>query len=156
MNQKFSRGDNNMPCFYTTFIRTGRSAVRVEGCKYALTLEGAAHFADLPLRCMQREFPYKTGIAFPDSSLAVKPKDYHPAFYGCYDWHSSVHGHWMLVRLLKLFPAMPRAGEIRSKLKRICQRKNIRAEMKIFSMKDNTSFELPTAGPGCCNCTANY
>lgn len=72
--------------------------------KYQLTMEGAAHFADLPLRCMQREFPYKTGVAFPDSTLAVKPKVYHPAFYGCYDWHSSVHGHWMLVRLLKLFP----------------------------------------------------
>jgi hypothetical protein len=58
-----------------------------------LTPAGAAHFADLPLRCMQREFPYKTGISFTDSTLAVKPRLYHPAFYGCYDWHSSVHGH---------------------------------------------------------------
>src|ERR1700722_19614508 len=63
---------------------------------YQLTLAGAEHFPDLPLRCMQREFPYKTGVAFPDSTLAVKPREYHPAFYGCYDWHSSVHGHWML------------------------------------------------------------
>jgi hypothetical protein len=52
---------------------------------YQLTLAGAEHFADLPLRCMQREFPYKTGVAFPDSTLAVKPREYHPAFYGCYD-----------------------------------------------------------------------
>ena len=109
--------------------------------KYQLTMEGAVHFADLPLRCMQREFPYKTGVAFPDSSLAVKPRLYHPAFYGCFDWHSSVHGHWMLVRLLKLFPGMPRAAEIREKLEENLSAENIEGEMKIFAMKDNKSFE---------------
>jgi hypothetical protein len=106
-----------------------------------LTPAGAAHFADLPLRCMQREFPYKTGISFTDSTLAVKPRLYHPAFYGCYDWHSSVHGHWMLVRLLKLFPGMPRAEEIRQKLRENLSAPNIRGEMRIFSTRDNESFE---------------
>ncbi|HVU93609.1 MAG TPA: DUF2891 family protein [Puia sp.] len=109
--------------------------------KYRLTMEGAAHFADLPLRCMQREFPYKTGVAFPDSTLAVKPREYHPAFYGCFDWHSSVHGHWMLVRLLKLFPGMPRAAEIRQRLTENLSAEHIAGEMKIFAMKDNLSFE---------------
>jgi hypothetical protein len=109
--------------------------------RYQLTMDGAEHFADLPLRCMQREFPYKTGVAFPDSSLAVKPREYHPAFYGCFDWHSSVHGHWMLVRLLKLFPSMPRAAEIRQKLAENLSAENIAGEMKIFAMKDNLSFE---------------
>jgi hypothetical protein len=109
--------------------------------KYRLTPEGAAHFADLPLRCMQREFPYKTGVTFPDSTLAVKPKGYHPAFYGCFDWHSSVHGHWMLVRLLKLFPGMPRAAEIRQRLTENLSAQNIAGEMKVFAMKDNLSFE---------------
>ncbi|HEY4335978.1 MAG TPA: DUF2891 domain-containing protein [Puia sp.] len=109
--------------------------------KYQLTLPGAEHFAELPLRCMQREFPYKTGIAFPDSTLAVKPREYHPAFYGCFDWHSSVHGHWMLVRLLKLFPAMARAAEIRQRLTENLSAENIAGEMKIFSMPDNLSFE---------------
>src|SRR5258708_9897387 len=109
--------------------------------KYQLTMEGAAHFADLALRCMQREFPYKTGVAFPDSTLAVKPREYHPAFYGCFDWHSSVHGHWMLVRLLKLFPAIPRGEEIRQRLGENLSAENIAGEMKIFAMKDNLSFE---------------
>jgi hypothetical protein len=109
--------------------------------KYQLTLEGANHFADLPLRCMQREFPYKTGITFSDSSLTGKPREYHPAFYGCFDWHSSVHGHWMLVRLLKMFPGMPKAGEIRQKLEENLSEENIRGEMKIFATKDNKSFE---------------
>jgi len=109
--------------------------------KYQLTMEGAIHFAELPLRCMQREFPYKTGVTFSDSSLAEKPRLYHPAFYGCFDWHSDVHGHWMLVRLLKLFPSMPRAGEIRQKLEENLSAENIQGEMKIFATKDNKSFE---------------
>jgi len=113
----------------------------VKDGKYVLTLEGASHFADLPLRCMQREFPYKTGVTFPDTSLTGRPKGYHPAFYGCYDWHSSVHGHWMLIRLLKLFPGMPRAEEIRQKLTENLSAENIRGEMKVFAQKDNIGFE---------------
>ena len=123
-------------------LLSGPAQYELRSGKYQLTMEGAEHFADLPLRCMQREFPYKTGVAFPDSTLAVdKPRDYHPAFYGCFDWHSSVHGHWMLVRLLKLFPNMPGAQEIRRKLTENLSSENIAGEMKIFAMKDNTSFE---------------
>ncbi len=109
--------------------------------RYALTAEGAAHFAELPLRCMGKEFPYKTGVAYADSTLAVKPKLYHPAFYGCFDWHSSVHGHWMLVRLLKLFPSLDRAQEIRSRLEESLSAEHIKGEMAIFSSKENESFE---------------
>lgn len=127
-------------CVLNITAQTNRQFELKDG-KYALTMEGAVHFAELPLKCMFREFPYKTGIAFADSSLAVTPKHYHPSFYGCYDWHSSVHGHWMLVRLLKLFPSMPRAEEIRSQLEESLSAENIRGEMRIFAMKDNNSFE---------------
>src|SRR5882762_4004702 len=84
--------------------------------KFQLTTKGASYLSSLPLRCMEKEYPYKTGITFLDSSFIVPPKDYHPAFYGCYDWHSSVHGHWMLIKLLKEFPGMPGAEKIKSKL----------------------------------------
>ena len=70
----------------------------------SLTEKGASYLSLLPMRCWEKEFPYKTGITFLDSSLVTTPKNYHPAFYGCYDWHSSVHGHWMLVKILKEFP----------------------------------------------------
>ena len=123
-------------------LAQGNPQITTKVNKIELTVSGASHFADLPLSCMQREFPYKTGIAFSDSTLAVtKPKNYHPAFYGCFDWHSSVHGHWMLIRLLKLFPTMPRAAEIRQKLEENLTAENITAEMKIFAMTDNKSFE---------------
>lgn len=106
-----------------------------------LTVAGASHLAQLPLRCMQQEFPYKTGVVFTDPSLITNPKNYHPAFYGCYDWHSSVHGHWMLVRLLKSFSALPQNQEIRTKLSQNLTAANIKQEQQLFTSKDNKSFE---------------
>jgi len=110
------------------------------GDKLSLTLAGASHLAKLPLYCMQQEYPYKTGVVFIDSSLIQAPIDYHPAFYGCFDWHSSVHGHWMLVRLLKLFPELPEAAEIRSKLSENLSAANIAVEARLFQGL-NKSFE---------------
>ena len=109
--------------------------------KYVLTTEGASHLAALPLKCIQQEFPYKTGIVFSDSSLISHPKEYHPVFYGCFDWHSSAHGHWMLVRLLKQFPDIPQADTIRQLLRSQLTAFNIASEIKIFQQKENRSFE---------------
>ncbi|MGX5818244.1 DUF2891 domain-containing protein [Chitinophaga lutea] len=106
-----------------------------------LTGAGAGHFAELPLKCMQHAFPYKTGIVYADSSFIQTPASYHPAFYGCYDWHSSVHGHWMLVRLLKKFPDLENARIIRQKLTENLSRQNIQREMQIFRNKENRGFE---------------
>lgn len=106
-----------------------------------LTQAGAAHLSGLPLKCMQHEFPYKTGIVFSDSSLVQKPIEYHPAFYGCFDWHSSVHGHWMLVRLLKTYPDLPNAALIREKLTQNLTADNIRKELLLFTNKENKGFE---------------
>ncbi|MDB5230935.1 MAG: hypothetical protein JWN76_1740 [Chitinophagaceae bacterium] len=113
----------------------------IKNGKYELTEKGASHLAQLPLKCMQQEFPYKTGITFSDTSLIQRPKTYHPAFYGCFDWHSSVHGHWMLVRLLKLFPQMQDEPLIRTKLSQNLSEENIQTEIKIFQQKDNKGFE---------------
>lgn len=106
-----------------------------------LTRTGASHFAKLPLRCAEKELPYKTGITFGDSSLISAPKNYHPAFFGCFDWHSSVHGHWMLVRLLKLFPDLPEANQIRSLFNKHFTWAAIQQELQLFLSKDNKSFE---------------
>jgi hypothetical protein len=108
--------------------------------KYQLTEQGASFLASLPMRCWEKEFPYKTGITFLDSSFITTPKNYHPAFYGCFDWHSSVHGHWMLVKLLREFPAMPEAASIRAGLKEHLSAVNLQKELFIFRA-GNLSFE---------------
>lgn len=69
-----------------------------------LTLERANGLAKLPLKCLQQEYPNKLSQLLADSTEIANPKSLHPAFYGCFDWHSSVHGHWSLIYLLKHFP----------------------------------------------------
>jgi hypothetical protein len=115
--------------------------IRNEAGLLQLSMAGASHLAALPLKCMQKEFPYKTGVVFTDSSLVKNPKNYHPAFYGCYDWHSSVHGHWMLVKLLRSFKDLPQAALIRTKLAENLSADNIHIEQRVYLEKENKGFE---------------
>jgi hypothetical protein len=65
----------------------------------------ASRFTRLALKCVNKEYPNKPEHVINNDSDIRSPKVLHPAFYGCYDWHSSVHGHWMLIRLLRIFPS---------------------------------------------------
>lgn len=106
-----------------------------------LTQRIAENLVRLPLKCATHPFPYKTGIVFADSSLITQPQDYHPAFYGCFDWHSAVHGHWMMVRLLKLFPNLPQKDSVRQLLNTHLTPEHIQKELELFTSKENKSFE---------------
>jgi hypothetical protein len=64
----------------------------------------AARFAGLTLRCLHREYPNKIAHVMDSDADARPPHLLTPAFYGCFDWHSDVHGHWLLVRLIRLYP----------------------------------------------------
>jgi hypothetical protein len=81
-----------------------------------LTKSEASHFAQLALKCVTKEYPNKPDHTINDGNDVKSPRILHPAFYGCFDWHSSVHGHWMLVRLLRLFPDLPEGTQIRAAL----------------------------------------
>ena len=113
-----------------------------ENGKITLTQQGASHLASLPLKCLDKEFPFKSWIVMSDTTLITKPKNLHPAFCGCFDWHSCVHGHWLLVALLKQFPDMPEADSIRHKLQRHLSAENIKTELSLFK-GDNKTFERP-------------
>lgn len=106
-----------------------------------LTLKSANKLAKLPLDCMQTEFPNKMDHVMGSQEAVSNPGDLHPAFYGCFDWHSSVHGHWSLVRLLKLFPDLDKADEIRKKLKQNISKNNIEKEVDYFTSADNKNAE---------------
>ena len=78
-----------------------------------LTDEMAIKLSDKPLHCINQEYPNKTAHIINNAGeVPLTPKDLHPSFYGCFDWHSSVHGHWMLTRLLKTKPNLSNAREI--------------------------------------------
>ncbi len=106
-----------------------------------LTQESASAFAILALRCIEKEYPNKPGHVINDAADVRSPRAMHPVFYGCYDWHSSVHGHWMLVRLLRLFPDLPEAGRIRNALSGNITAENVRAEVSYLYQPHRKAFE---------------
>ncbi len=106
-----------------------------------LTLSQANHLASLPIKCLQQEYPNKLGQMLIDSTEIQSPKKLHPSFYGCFDWHSSVHGHWSLVYLLKKFPNLENKSQILSKLQTNLSKENIQTELAYISKKHEKSFE---------------
>jgi len=106
-----------------------------------LTEDGAKHLSSLAFHCIQTEYPNKLGHVIADASQVRTPYDLHPAFYGCFDWHSSVHGHWMLVKLLKLFPEMENAEAIKLAIDQNLSAQNILDEVEYFGQTLNKSFE---------------
>ncbi len=107
-----------------------------------LDLAEANRLAELPLSCITQPLPYKAGhtIAKPEDN--AMPQVHHPAFYGCFDWHSAVHGHWSLVYLMKQFPNLEAADSARAKLAMNLTKENIETEVAYFSMNRYTkSFE---------------
>ena len=107
----------------------------------SLTQTQASHFASLALKCVSREYPNKPEHVLNDPGDVQNPKALHPAFYGCYDWHSSVHGHWMLARLLRMFPNLPEAGDIRKAIGANLRQENILVETAYLKQKNRQSFE---------------
>jgi hypothetical protein len=105
------------------------------------TLEQANNLAQLPLACMQKEYPNKPGETLGGAEDLGEPRELHPAFYGCFDWHSSVHGHWSLVWLLKHFPELEREQEIREKLEANLSAGNILGEVAYFQGPHSLTYE---------------
>jgi hypothetical protein len=108
-----------------------------------LSPERASAFAKMALAAVQKEYPNKLDHVMSGSADVKGPRQLHPAFYGSYDWHSSVHGHWLLVRLLKTFPDLPEAKEVRTVLGRHLSAANIKAEVDYFNHPESKSFERP-------------
>lgn len=106
-----------------------------------LTLEQANKLAELPMDCINVEYPNKLNQTLASGEEVREPKELHPAFYGCFDWHSSVHGHWALVSLLREFPDLEKKDEIKNALKSSLTAENIAAEVAYFEKEHNKTYE---------------
>lgn len=102
-----------------------------------------SRFARLALDCVHREFPNKISHVMQSASDVGAPSELTPAFYGCFDWHSSVHGHWLLVRILKTDPATPLRAEIEAALAQSFTQTNIEGELAYYNAPGRGSFERP-------------
>jgi hypothetical protein len=108
-----------------------------------LTVEQASAFAKLALKNIDQEFPHKLGVVWEKAEDVKPPRQVHPTFFGSFDWHSCVHGHWMLVRVLKLHPQLPEAKAIRAVLNDHFSKEKLQAEADYFGKKEGKSFERP-------------
>ena len=106
-----------------------------------LSDDQVAAFAALALKGIPQEYPNKPSNVMSSPEDVKSPSAMHPVFYGCFDWHSSVHGHWMLVRLLKLYPDSSAAVRIRETLNRQLTSDKLQVEADYFQPKENKSFE---------------
>jgi hypothetical protein len=103
----------------------------------------AARFARLALACVHQEYPNKIAHVMNGDADARPPRELTPAFYGCYDWHSSVHGHWLLARVARLLPDAPFAADARAALARSLTTANVAGEAAYLEGKGRVSFERP-------------
>jgi hypothetical protein len=103
----------------------------------------AARFAKLALKCAHQEYPNKIAHVMSGDEDVAPPRRLTPAFYGCYDWHSSVHGHWLLARLARTFPEAPFAAPARDALQQSLTPDHIKDEVAYLKGTGRASFERP-------------
>ena len=103
----------------------------------------ASRFASLALKCLHQEYPNHISHTLDSDADARPPHELSPAFYGCYDWHSDVHGHWLLVRMVRKFPDAPFAAAARAELARSFTSQNIAGEVAYFQREGRASYERP-------------
>ena len=105
--------------------------------------EAAERFAKLALACVHKEYPNKIAHVLNDDDDVAPPRKLTPAFYGCFDWHSSVHGHWLLARLARTFPEASFAASARDALQQSLTPDHIKAEVAYLNGQGRASFERP-------------
>ena len=103
----------------------------------------AARFAKLALACVHREYPNKISHVMNSDQDAQPPRELTPAFYGCFDWHSSVHGHWLLARTARIFPGSAVAQDARAALAVSLTTANLKREAEYMNGEGRASFERP-------------
>jgi hypothetical protein len=106
-------------------------------------INAAGRFANLALACVHKEYPNKISHTLNSDADVAPPRKLTPVFYGCYDWHSSVHGHWLLVRLVRTFPNADFVQPAREALAQGLRSENIAQEAAYLREKGRDSFERP-------------
>lgn len=119
-------------CSFKSFAQQSNNNFDLKKAEYLY------HFA---FECIDQEYPNKLNQVLGDDSNLAPPRELHPAFYGCFDWHSSVHGHWTLITLLSEFPDFKYREEIVLKLKKNITKENIAKELQYFDDVNNQNYE---------------
>ncbi|HKF24726.1 MAG TPA: DUF2891 domain-containing protein [Candidatus Acidoferrum sp.] len=120
-----------------------QSAATTAQQKDEFNARSAERFANLALACVHKEYPNKLSHSLNSDADVAPPRKLTPAFYGCLDWHSSVHGHWLLARLIRTYPDAAFVPEAREALRQSLTEENIAQEAAYLRAEGRTSFERP-------------
>src|SRR5947208_1849612 len=133
------------PTLCAALLLLSANVVGTETAATAATFDinAAERFANLALACVHKEYPNKLSHTLNSDADVAPPRKLTPAFYGCYDWHSSVHGHWLLARLVRTFPDAPFAPQAREALRQSITAANIAQETAYLRGEGRASFERP-------------
>jgi hypothetical protein len=122
---------------------TVRAGLAIAATENQFDAKAAERFAKLALACVHKEYPNKISHVLNSDADVAPPHKLTPAFCGCYDWHSSVHGHWLLVRLVRTFPDASFAAPAREALKKSLTADNLKQEAAYIRGTGRASFERP-------------
>ena len=114
-----------------------------EPAPFELTPAQASRFVGLSLRCSERPWPNKPGHVYEREEQVRASREVTPAFYGCFDWHSAVHGHWAMLRLLERFPGLAEASQVRARLDQHLSPEPMAQELAFFGEARSRTFERP-------------
>jgi hypothetical protein len=111
--------------------------------KHALTPDIAARFAEIALAHVTREYPHKLDHVMDGPEDVLGPKALHPIFHGSFDWHSCVHGYWLLLRIRRLFPGLAVAEDIRALADAMLTPEKVAGELAYLDRAYSGGFERP-------------
>src|ERR1043166_2798586 len=110
---------------------------------HRLTAAIADRFAGIALGHVRREYPHKLDHVLEGPEDVLGPRELHPIFFGSFDWHSCVHGYWLLMRTLRLFPDMPAAAQVRALLDEMLVPEKVAGEIAYLARAYTGGFERP-------------
>lgn len=130
-------------CVVFLFFTTNVMGAQGTAIPAEFDVNAAERFANLALACVHKEYPNKISHTLNSDADVAPPRKLTPAFFGCYDWHSSVHGHWLLVRLVRTFPDASFAPSAREALRQSLTADNVAQEAAYLRVEGRASFERP-------------
>ncbi|MGA8271635.1 MAG: DUF2891 domain-containing protein [Candidatus Sulfotelmatobacter sp.] len=130
-------------CMFFLLFSICETGAQSAGTPAMFDINAAERFANLALACVHKEYPNKIAHSLNSDADVAPPRKLTPAFYGCYDWHSSVHGHWLLVRLVRTFPNASFVPAAREALRQSLTAENIAQEAVYLRTEGRASFERP-------------
>lgn len=142
---RYDAGMRHLACWIMTCLAIAALACTAVVARAAEPLPAAAveRFAELALACVHQEYPNKLAHTLASDADVLPPRTLTPAFYGCYDWHSSVHGHWLLARLARSYPDASFAPRARAALATSLTPERIAVEIRYLEGPGRISFERP-------------